>query len=316
MPLLTASARALPARGRVFQTPTSLAMTRNIARILAATRQRSGKRFPASPRGAPAGTALKPGDVVGTGSEALVFIAENSDSVIKRFFKADSTLDRVRCEAERLILLNKSLHTAPAQVRFPKVVALRPESLEIEMQFAPGSTLLRAAEEGSLPDEVGRVVANGLAFYHKVIGHAFHDFAPVNAIWDQDRKEVWFIDVASPHHLPEPACESLLPVLSLAYYLGSVAYEVARPKSPQKWRVMKSQAAFVRALWTEFFEMGIRVPRQYLVDSSLDRYRISAYAGSSVWRRAWYDTLGLVLARIFIHAAVAGLSGTEDVHRS
>ncbi len=287
-------------------------MTRTIARILAATRRRWGKRFPVPPRGAPAGTALKPGDVVGTGSEALVVIAENSNSVIKRFFEADTTLDRVRREAERLTLLNRSLHTTPAQVRFPKLVALRPESLEIEMQFAPGRTLLEAAEEGTLPDEVGRVVAKGMAFYDKVIGHAFHDFAPVNAIWDQDRKEVWFLDVASPHHLPEPSCESLHPVHSLAYYLGSVAYEATRPRSPRRWRVMKSQAAFVRVLWAEFLEMGIRVPRQYLVESSLDRYRHSAHAGSSVWRRAWYDTVGLVLARVFIHAAVAGLSGTEE----
>lgn len=264
------------------------------------------------PRGTPVGTTLGPGDVVATGAEARVIIGEESNTVVKRFFDAESAIDRVRREGELLALLNSSLHPAPAQVRFPKLVALRPESLEIEMQFAPGRTLLEAAMEGCLPHEVGRVVARGLAYYTLVIRNAFHDFAPVNAIWDHDSQEVWFFDVGSSHRLAEPSCESLHPVHSLAYYLGAVAYQVARPRSPRRWTVMKSQVAFVREIWAEFLEMGIRVPRDYLVQRSLDRYRISAHAGSSVWRRSWYDTVGVVFARVFISTAVAGLSGSGE----
>lgn len=249
--------------------------------------------------------------MVATGAEARVVIGD-SNTVVKRFFDTESAIDRVRREGELLALLNSSLHPTPAQVRFPKLVALRPESLEIEMQFAPGRTLLEAAMEGSLPHEVGRVVARGLTYYTLVIRNAFHDFAPVNAIWDPGGQEVWFFDVASPHYLAEPASESLYPVHSLAYYLGAVAYQVARPRSPRRWTVMKSQPAFVREIWAEFLETGIRVPRNYLVQQSLDRYRISAHAGSRVWRRFWYATFGIVLARIFIRTAVAGLSGSQE----
>jgi hypothetical protein len=174
------------------------------------------------------------------------------------------------------------------------------------MERARGETFADSLLHTAVPERAPRAIALGLAHYSDVIGEAYHDFAPVNVMWDSGRQEAWFIDLASEHVVAEPADEELRISHSLGYYLGAVAYEASRPAAAANFNGARRQIGLIRAVSKELRALKIPVAASHVQQTAWAQFHDASAAGSLA-RRLWYRTAGRLLAHVWIRAAVGGI---------
>lgn len=259
---------------------------------------------PGTPDGSGPQLDPQPGELLGSGVEAEVFVAADPRFVIKRFHVGPDAPERVREEQVVLTRLAATRDSWPPSVRFPVLKAARPEQGEIEMERAPAITVLEASLEAPLPAQAVEAIADGLEHYVRVTGIAFHDFGAVNVMWDGKAGEVWFIDLASEPTYTAPADLPSQIAHSLGYYLGILAYEMSRP-----WR--RSRLRTARRLIATLVGMAGRLQSKHILGSTelIERtawlqFRASAREGSRA-RRIWYETAGAAIGGLIIRAAIA-----------
>ncbi len=200
-------------------------------------------------------------------------------------------------------LLNRTSPGLCAGVRFPRLEDYRRDAGEIEMERARGETLAKSLLHADVPDRAPRAIANGLVHYSDVVGEAYHDFAPVNVIWDGVRQEAWFIDLASEHIVEEPTDEALRISHSLGYYLGAVAYEASRPAAAAQIRGARRQIRLISAVSRELRALGIQVFGSHVRKTAWAQFHDAADSGG-IARRLWYWTAGRLLAHFWIRACL------------
>ena len=171
------------------------------------------------------------------------------------------------------------------------------------MERARGETLAESLLQTDLPERAPRAIANGLVHYSNVVGEAYHDFAPVNVMWDGGSQEAWFIDLASEHVVAEPIDETLRISHSLGYYLGAVAYEAARPAAAGRIGSVRRQIQLITAVSQELRALGIPVSGSHVRKTAWGQFHDAAGSGSTA-RRLWYRTIGRFLALLWIGASV------------